>query len=486
MTQHTARSIILDLFFWTFNASLLLIVYVGFLPFIGTGFLQDVFTGQVPFDFLLPFIGLVGVPTSSAVVGAIPKLRQSSVPQSTPISLFQFFYSVEAPLLLVCVIRFFWLRDLTPGATLLLITGTVATIAHLHWLRHGTASETSTTGWHLAGHTLMLAMSLYLAAIVSFYIIPLIVATSYQPGSLLFALILMPLTLVIVGLWTAPFGMVVVYLQAWIQSMRQLSRRHLSRWHSFWTKGLAAIVLLIWLGSFLFLQQPSYAQAFTLLEDPASTESQRQELLQNKSLIRRGLLDAYLAPYRYPRSIQDRHIYNLYFDFLHFPEPIAQSLQTVYNVLLAPFSYNGNPYEDADKASQRYAQFFDTPILRAELPVIENAVQSTFDRRQAKAGLADINARRVWLAEQQVNVTPHGDWAEVELYEVYENQTFEQQEVLYYFSLPESAVLTGLWLGETNDRAMAFPYVLASRGAAQQVYTEEVNRQVDPALLEQV
>ena len=37
-----------------------------------------------------------------------------------------------------------------------------------------------------------------------------------------------------------------------------------------------------------------------------------------------------------------------------------------------------------------------------------------------------------------------GDTIELELHEVYENQTANQQEVVYYFSLPESAVITGL------------------------------------------
>ncbi|MEM9510060.1 MAG: TIGR02921 family PEP-CTERM protein [Cyanobacteria bacterium P01_E01_bin.35] len=82
----------------------------------------------------------------------------------------------------------------------------------------------------------------------------------------------------------------------------------------------------------------------------------------------------------------------------------------------------------------------------------------------------------------------HGDWANVEIHEVYENQTNDVEEILYYFSLPESAAITGLWLGETEDLNQRFAYQVAPRGAAQEVYNSQVRRTrpVDPALLEQV
>ena len=47
------------------------------------------------------------------------------------------------------------------------------------------------------------------------------------------------------------------------------------------------------------------------------------------------------------------------------------------------------------------------------------------------------------------------------------------QEVVYYFSLPELAVITGLWLGNSPDKAKADVYQVAPRGAAQAVYREE-------------
>lgn len=493
--------LLFKIFFGIFNASLLLVAYIGLLPFLGTVLIADAFAGQVPLDFFVPFVGLVGVPTACSVVGVMPKQRRA-------ISLFQLFYGVEAPLLVLCAVRFFWLRDLTPGTTLLLLTALAGIVIYAHWLLHSrnvaplavdseartTASEDRKTlvqgtaqgaslavaGLHLVGFSLLLLLAFYVTAIVAFYLLPFIVfAVPALPILLIYALILLPITVLFVGLFTASVGVAWVYLQGWWQIWQSFSRRRV------WATALTVGVVAGWLALFFSLHQSPQLGAFELLASPVETPQARQELLQKQDLIRRGLVNAYLAPYRYPYH-NGRYIFDLYRYSLNLPESVAQTIQAWYDALLTPFTYVGDPNVDADKASALYSQFFDTPILRGEQSAIENAIESTFDRNGAKAGLNDINARRVWLAEQQLTVTPQGDWADVELYEIYDNQTYDQQEILYYFSLPESAVMTGLWLGDTADHSKRFPFVVATRGAAQQVYNQEVNRRQDPALLEQV
>ena len=65
----------------------------------------------------------------------------------------------------------------------------------------------------------------------------------------------------------------------------------------------------------------------------------------------------------------------------------------------------------------------------------------------AQAAWQAVDDREIHLNRQEITVTEHGDWADIELYAVYQNQTAQRQEVVYYFSLPESAVISGLWLG---------------------------------------
>jgi putative PEP-CTERM system integral membrane protein len=475
LKPHNPYSLLFTIFFWMFNASLLLVVYIGLLPFIGFGLLGDAAIGQVPLNFIVPFFGLVGVPTACTIAGFKAKEKIASF------SLFQLFYGIEAPLLMICWLRFFMLRDLTPASSFLLVTGWISMIAIAHWLFKGRVPETKTNFWHLIGLSLFLMLSAYWVAIVIFYVPPFLqFIVAYFPILAIYSIILFPLTLLLIGMGTMPFGMLWVSAQGWQRTMRGM----IDRYGSPKVTALVMAVTIAWFIGFLTLQQQPQNQAFALLQNPPKNEGDRQALLQKSSVIREGLLNAYLSAYRYPR-LEDKTIYNAYHQELGFPEASAQGIQSVYNFLTQPFRYDGTA-QDRVKAEKLYAEFFDTPIIRGESASIQRAVTSTFNRSEAKAGLLDVNQQRVRIAEQEVTIKSQGDWAEVELYEVYENQTLNQEEILYFFSLPESAVVTGVWLGNTADRANSFPFQVSTRGAAQQIYNQEVNRRVDPALLEQV
>ena len=141
---------------------------------------------------------------------------------------------------------------------------------------------------------------------------------------------------------------------------------------------------------------------------------------------------------------------------------------------------------EPQEAAVLYQRFFDETIVEGERETVVNAVRATWSLEQAEAAWQAVDDREVLLIQQEINVVEHGDWAEVELHEIYQNQTSEQQEVVYYFNLPESAVLTGVWLGNSPDRTARFPFQVAPRGAAQAVYRNETRVFRDPALLEQI
>lgn len=466
--------------FWNFNLVLLLIAYLGMLPYLGPDFLRDILAGEVPLDLVFPFIGLVGVPTASALQAG------RLIVQNRSLTVVSLFYGIEGPLVLLCLIRFLGLRELTPGSIQLLLTALVG-IGVFFQERLTSASQNAR--WlallRACCYALMVFIGLYVSTLGLFYAVPIAWWVLFHP-QLLLILLFTPLllgALFTIALGTIPLGVVLLYGRACIENLK------IAATPGGWFKptSVVAAVLAAWLlvGFTAFQSQPQ-VQAFALLNQPAPTERDRQELLQKSELIRRGLLNAYLFRYRYLRAQDDdSSIRNTYKHTVGLPDPWAQSVQQLYNRLSLPFTYNGS-FNDPEKAAALYAQFFDTPIQRAEQVAIQQAVQSTFNRTEAKAGLLDINQKRVWLSKQSITVQSHGDWGEVELYEVYENRTPEEQEVLYAFSLPESAVLTGVWLGDTTNRNQRFPFTVSPRGAAQQVYTEEVQRRVDPALLEQV
>jgi putative PEP-CTERM system integral membrane protein len=458
----------------------------------GIALASDWIEGRVPIDLMMPLLGLVGVPLTTTIV----RRQQQKTKLKPSLSLFELFYSIEAPILAVCAIRLFILRDLTPASGFLLCSGIFGWLGSCYWFwQQRQAESTEQVRGNLislAGLSLFLLVSLYLVAIASFFVAPVFVALAGGVWSIaryyymvLVGILVLPLFICGWMMGSLPFGMLFVAQKLWWQNLQQsiLQRRGFAndRYGKWQMQAFVGGLAIVWLGIFIALQQQPQLEAFALLKQQPVD---RQAYLQKSPLIQRGLLNAYLADYRYLRYPTDRQVFDAY-RWLKLPTPVAQSIQDTYNLVTHPFTYQGTR-EDRERAAELYAQFFDTPILRAEKNTIRHAVESTFDRRQANAGLLSIDVQRVLLTKQQVKVSPHGDWAEVELHETYENQTTESEEVFYYFSLPESAAVTGIWLGETDDRSLRFPFQIATRGAAQKIYKQQVQRQVDPALLEQV
>lgn len=441
------------------------------------GFITDLFAGNIPLNFLLPFIGLVGVPTSCSIAGITKKRRQATRTQS--FSLWHLFFGVEMPLLIFCTIRFFMLRDLMAVSSFFLIIGVVGTMSYIHWFFSDPATENIwINGLQLAGLTLGFGLSFYGLIISAFFFPVLIFTLMILP----YLVVIFPIGVFIFGCLAAPLGISATYYRAWRQALQHLSQNHGQQK----IRGFAAGVLALGILTTFSLQQQPQLRALEQLKTAPTIPQAQQELVQQSGEIRRGLLNAYLSQYRYLYDQDNSLIRYLYAPNSN--DSFGDFMQSLYNWVTTPFNYRGNFRDDSQKAAELYAQFFDQPIQRAELPAIEKALNSTFDRNAAKAGLNDINAKRVWLEEQNLTVTPHGDWAEVELYEVYDNRTDLDEEILYYFSLPESAAVTGLWLGESPDLNNRYRFVVSPRGAAQKVYTDQVHRinPTDPALLEQV
>lgn len=482
--------------FWIWNLIFLVVVYLGILPLIGLPLVLATLQGQVPIEFAVSLVGLVAVPTLCTAIGFFGFRRH-------PLKLIRLFYGVEAPLFLLCLLRLFVLRELTPASTHILVSVGICISAFLAELLFGYAAQKKAIArLQLLAHALMLLVGLYTAIVLLFYAVPLSVwliqqffafrwvaplqetltseylFTSFWWLALLLVLLAMTCSLFI----AMPSAMAALYIQSGQRIVRAFQAQ--SGRDQAWA-GVGAVSVLS-LVLFMALQHQPQVQAFTLLQRPAQTVRDRQELLARSATLRAGLVNAYLSNYRYLSSEKDNnHIQVIYQQVFGLPEGFSQALQRTYNGLMSPFLYHGLR-SDVAKAETLYEQFFDAPIQKAEQAAVNHALQSTANRDEAKAGLLNFNQQKVWLRSQQVTIQPQGDWANVELYEVYENQTPDQQEVFYSFSLPESAVMTGLWLGESSDRKLRFPFVVAPRGAAQQVYNAQVQVRVDPALLEQV
>ena len=516
---------IFETIFLVWNLILLSIVYLGILPIIGVPLVMATIEGIIPLEFTLTMAATIAVPTVCTVIGARRFSKQ-------PLQLMRWFYGVEAPLFLLCLLRLFLLRELTPASSLIIATIVLCIAAFSVEMLYGylgkrenvqniSDSQTSHNKQHrflnlirekrsawlqLGCHSLMLVVGIWAATLLMYYAVPVALFTLYKFFTVVIeifkftwvsafwnifylveGLIWIPLSFILFGLTCSLFVvMPSLYGFLYIHSGRKI-------WQSFaaqYGKNKALIgslgVIAAWLAIFSALQQQPQVAALKMLATPPANDTVRQTLLAKSDMIRSGLVNAYLSPYRYLSTVgENNHIYEIYKNSLNLPDGAAQTVQNSYNFLMSPFLYQGSS-ADVEKAEKLYGEFFDTELQKGDTEAVKHAVQSTSNREEVKAGLLNVNQEKVWLQSQEVTVKENGDWADVQLYEIYKNQTPDLQEVFYYFSLPESAAVTGIWLGDTGDLNKRFVFTVSPRGAAQQVYNQQVVERDDPALLEQI
>ena len=511
-------AVLSHLVFWTWNLVFIGIVDIWLLPQFGIDLLLDTRNGLVEPTFTVSFLILLIVPVLCTILG-FWRLR------SRPTLLLRLFYGVEAPLFTLCLLRMFIIRELTPASAFALGLVIFSIFMFAIELLAGYAAHNEQLSWvQMVGHSLILLVGGYVGSLLLLYTIPAlfwavvgffsglwsyvshIIVRDVLEG--LWDIITNPGISILGGLFlflfgssflvflSMPYAFVHFYIRAWERIHKAFGRQYGSQ-NSWAITGITvAISCLLFVG--LQLQQPQ-VKAFELLapasetsdiEFPLSTfgAQAREHQLQESETIRVGLTNAYLHRYRYlsPWN-RSNGLQKLYSPAL--PNGAQAFLQNIHNGLLSPFLYRGKD-DDVQRAEKLYEQFFDEPIQKAERASIRAALQATANRDETKAGLLDLDQKVVRLAMQEATVTENGDWGTIKIHERYENATPEDQEIFYSFSLPESAAITGLWLG-TAENPKLFPHVVSPRGAAQQVYNDEVERAkfqraTDPALLEQV
>ncbi|MEM9456605.1 MAG: TIGR02921 family PEP-CTERM protein [Myxococcota bacterium] len=489
-----APRVLIHVLFWSWHAVWLLGVVFGLVPHVLPDLLVDTFEGQVPWGITLSAVTLALLPLATLVGGW--RLRHDHW------RLFRLFYGVGGVAFSLLLFRLFFIREATPGVQLLL--GTLAAGAAfylaelfggLRRLGRGAAIV------RMVGNSALLIIGVYAGVTLGLYAVPTIILTipeifeaighalthgrwlrlvTYSPFIFVFFVFVLYSFTLLLGL---PLAVAVLYTRGYVRGLRAWSMQRP------WVAGvtITAATIALWLVAFVGLStQPQPAAFARLAERPGSIAAQEDHLAHAES-IRDGLVNAYLAPHRYwgarGGNVQLARLYREAFG----ASADVMGPQHLFNAMAAPLLYDGDDMAaDRARAEIRYEQFFDRPLQDGERDEVLDAVSATYDRTQAEAGLLDVGQRKVRLTQQDLRIEVDGDLARVSLHEIYVNQTWEQQEIFYYFNLPEHAAVTGLWLGDTEDSRTRFPYVVAPRGAAQQVYKEQRQRRVDPALLEQV
>jgi putative PEP-CTERM system integral membrane protein len=505
--------------FWSWNLIFVAFMTLGFAPRIVPEMIMGVRTGMIPLPYLAYALVLSLVPFGAIALG-LTVLRRSPGRQLA------LGFVVEGPLMLMLVVRFFLIRQMTPGVLVVFAIASLGMAAFLWYLLDpGLEQRSRRLAWlRLVGLTLMLLTALYASVWIAFYAVPLAAEVlrwlwgilSDLPAAwrslastlgYMFSgnLLWIPFSLLgfILLIYTAtlfvftPVMVPLLSLRAfWLTSLRTLANRF------GWLRpaGLSLGTVLLVVVLFIATGRQPQGEAFAALQKPPASPEQAAALLNRERAIRSGLLNAYLAPFRYLSAEGEvSHISSIYQSTFGMRPVQAFAVQRLYEAVASPLLYkpanspvlpghwdNQALQVEPREAARLYQAFFDQTIIEAERETIVQAVRSTWSFNQIEAAWQAVDDREVYLLQQEINLIEHGDWAEVEIFEVYQNQTADRQEVIYYFNLPESAVLTGVWLGVTPDRSQRFEYQVAPRGAAQTVYRNEVRRQLDPALLEQI
>jgi putative PEP-CTERM system integral membrane protein len=494
--------------FWSWNLIFLAFMLLGFAPLILPELLTAVRAGEVPEAFLITGLALTMIPVVAVVLGLTILRRE-------PGRLFALGYGVEGPLMLLLALRFFLVRDLTPVVAVMLTIAGLGLLTYLWELldknMHAHERAPLLAYPRGLGLTLLLMTGLYVGLWIAFYAVPLSVFVPSNLGQILSdswrsltegGWRWLPFTVLGITLFfysatlfvVMPVAIPILYLRAWQRGMRRLiaAQGWPSELRTFALNlgVLAASAALI----AITLPQPQHA-AFQLLQRKPANRAEAQALLDQQETIRAGLVNAYLAPLRYMSAVGEvMHVRDIYHEIGFTPEQ-ADGVRRFYEVVARPVLYepvqprqedNWALVEEPNEAARLYQEFFDEPLIEGEREMVTRAARSSWSPDQARTAWQAVDDREIHLLRQEVTVAEHGDWAEVELYEVYQNQTSFPQEVVYYFSLPESAVVTGVWLGNSADRDTRFTYHVAPRGAAQAVYQSQFRRNLDPALVEQI
>ena len=488
--------------FWAWHLIYTVLVITVVFPIITLPLIFEASASNVPWHYVLYALLMAILPFISMFLGA--KYFNKNFR-----NLMKYFYGFEMPLLFFLLVRIMTFRDSNPGVSWLILNVSIALIAWFILLWHQNKQDSLTIPFKdsplgVAGSTIIALVGLYFGVMFLIMMIPFTANFVIELGegfsrlsfSDLFYFFVNPLMwllavfiLFTMSLFIAlPVVMIYLYIGQFIR-----------RLPSIFTPTRIAIVLAVIavnVAGFTYLNQQPQQAIFSLLEEKIKSEKKGQGemtdearaiLVTQSDSIRKGLLNAYLARYRYVSTAGlSNRIKRSYRRTFKVTNEIAEIPQNLFNYLAVPFFYDGKDWSDKEKAYSLYETFFDAPIQKAERHAIRDALKHNWEMsNDNEAGLLDALNHYVHLNKQSIDVDVNEGVATIVIKQTLENLTYRQREAVMHFSLPEDAVLTGVWLSDKESKPKKYAYVLAPKGAAQAVYKAEVNRRVDPALLEQ-
>lgn len=212
--------------------------------------------------------------------------------------------------------------------------------------------------------------------------------------------------------------------------------------------------------SWLLARLEAFAQAASFEQ----REELARELAPHEGRIKQAVEDAIDARRRYFLTKDHDFLSRTYHELFSLPTAAADTIQAGFTILASPFVYRG-PTDMNGQLSTAYQDLFGKSIWEVSYPAKFKQPENV----------------RLLSRKVQVKTDSSGLLAKVSVEEEYENTSYSMEEVIYEFSLPSEAAVFALRLGPDLEHQG----VIAPRGAAREVYEEELRKSRDPALLEQ-
>ena len=277
--------------------------------------------------------------------------------------------------MVLLLVRIFAIRDATPAIDLLYLFALPGVFTLLWQILDNRIDERGLVFdiVRIIGLTLLFIVGIYAAVLIGFYVVPLLkevpqffadaardfwsVLTEFEWESLM----MLPFALlgILLGLYTAtlflaaPIAVPILYVVNWWRGLQAVALRRKLLLPSLVTAGVGISALLM----FIFANQQPQHKAYALLSNQPKTLEEAKELQKQQGDIRKGLLNAYLAPVRYLSAVGEvGHIQELYKWGFDLSDESAHKVEQAFEVAARPVLYEPMAPLDTQETSLRLVE----------------------------------------------------------------------------------------------------------------------------------
>ena len=477
---------LIGLIYWFYNGSYILFVLLALFVAVATGSSIRLFTsliGAPPLQIILVAILLL-----TPLIAVALTLNKNSITTNNKIT--KIFFLFEIPTIIITSVSLSIYQNTIPFVWILLII-LISTPAL--WVLSNIHLKDSQNTLHykifkMVFSLVILVVSIYLSLLLTFFI-PVWIALlaqalldtliNYFSFSNILELIILitPMTimamiylLVFVGVATvitSPFFLSYKMLHVLKNQINELLP-------ALGKQKLQAILSVTLISAILISVASNINLSGSLLGklDQYSTATFEDKLqivkqLQDKKEALRSEIESINHEYaKYIFIKEDNTVGALYEQAYGLTNHLSSYIEALFDVVSYPLSYQGTSPSYTNSYSTIFEQIFGEDYYKTRYGFIkQQPIKNVTVESRTAIAHTTLNKR----------------FATITIEESYRNKTYNNQEVIYEFTLPENSVMTDLKLGNNLE----YQGLIAPRGAAERVFNQEVTSRQDPALLEQ-